>query len=193
MSKEHEDLTSIHPFAFVDDSDPGAVGADKGWIDTDHQIPELKYRNGDNDDWVSLTGGTDSVRLLQKTVWPLADAPFTIFNMPAGKNMLLDKIVIVALTDLTSTMAGSELSFVDSVTSYSLLFSLDSSQQWDKFNRGAGMNFGGVVTFTSFYDGNVYHDFPVIGGDLVTGVSPSTIAVDEVLVFIYGTLIDPVY
>jgi hypothetical protein len=48
----HADLTSIHPGAYVDSADPGAVGAKKLWIDTtDANAPILKKRNAGDTDW----------------------------------------------------------------------------------------------------------------------------------------------
>lgn len=48
---QHADLTSIHPFAYVGSSDPGAVGANKGWIDTTTTPPILKKRKSDDSGW----------------------------------------------------------------------------------------------------------------------------------------------
>lgn len=48
---QHEDLTTIHPFAFVGTSDPGAVGVGKGWIDTTATPHTLKVRNASNTGW----------------------------------------------------------------------------------------------------------------------------------------------
>ena len=51
----HKDLTgeaAFHPFAYRQSSDPGAVGADIGWIDTTGSAPyPLKVRNSGNTGW----------------------------------------------------------------------------------------------------------------------------------------------
>lgn len=56
---EHKDLTSIHPFAFVSDTEPDAelLAANKGWIDTSVNPPHFKLRNEDNDGWITLIQG----------------------------------------------------------------------------------------------------------------------------------------
>lgn len=56
----HQDLTSIHLGAYVASSDPGAVGADKLWVDTSSGPPyALKKRNGADSGWedVGASGG----------------------------------------------------------------------------------------------------------------------------------------
>src|SRR4051812_32351454 len=58
---QHEDVTSIHIFAYVTSTDPGAVGAKKGWVDTTTGPPYvLKVRNNTNTGWntVGVTGFT---------------------------------------------------------------------------------------------------------------------------------------
>lgn len=51
MSIEHVDVTSIHRFAYVSNSDPGAVGANKGWVDTSGSNYIFKIRNAGNTAW----------------------------------------------------------------------------------------------------------------------------------------------
>jgi hypothetical protein len=56
---EHKDITgadALHPFAEVAASDPGAIGAYKGWIDTSVTPHVLKYRNGANSAWIVYEG-----------------------------------------------------------------------------------------------------------------------------------------
>ena len=62
MTIEHKDITgddAVHPSAFVDSADPGAVGADKHWIDTTGGTGAWvhKVRNGADSGWETLAGG----------------------------------------------------------------------------------------------------------------------------------------
>lgn len=63
----HQDLTgagAIHQFSYKQSSDPGAVGAKKGWIDTTTGPPyALKVRNDADTAWetVGSTGGSSGV------------------------------------------------------------------------------------------------------------------------------------
>jgi hypothetical protein len=53
----HKNLTgdeAIHPAAYITSSDPGAVGADKLWIDTTTDPPVLKRRNSADDGWIDV-------------------------------------------------------------------------------------------------------------------------------------------
>lgn len=52
---EHANLNSIHKFAYVQSSDPGAIGAKKGWVDTNSSPFMLKVRNDTNTGW-SIVG-----------------------------------------------------------------------------------------------------------------------------------------
>lgn len=61
----HADLTgadAVHQAAFVSNTDPGAVGANKFWIDTSAGTGAyvLKVRNAANDAWLSATAGATS-------------------------------------------------------------------------------------------------------------------------------------
>lgn len=61
----HKDITgdeAIHPAAYVQSSDPGAVGAYRLWIDTSVTPAISKYRNAGDTDWVTFGGsGTGSM------------------------------------------------------------------------------------------------------------------------------------
>lgn len=61
---DHNNLTgaiAIHPAAYVQTSDPGAVGAYKFWVDTSTAAPyQLKQRNAANSAWVNI-GVRDSL------------------------------------------------------------------------------------------------------------------------------------
>lgn len=52
MAIDHAKAKTIHKFAFISDTDPGAVGADKGWVDRSVTPPVLKVRNRNNDGWI---------------------------------------------------------------------------------------------------------------------------------------------
>lgn len=58
---EHKNIpdTELHPPARVAASDPGAIGAGRGWIDTSGSPYLLKIRNGTNTGWdtIGATGG----------------------------------------------------------------------------------------------------------------------------------------
>lgn len=71
MGFEHVNAKSIHKFAIISDIDPGAIGADKGWVDMSKTLPQLKIRNKQNDGWI-LVGG--DVVLIQQQVADLARA-----------------------------------------------------------------------------------------------------------------------
>jgi hypothetical protein len=60
---QHSDITkqlNHQTFHYQQDTDPGAVGAGKWWLDTtvltegEIQYSRLKYRNDANDGWVTL-------------------------------------------------------------------------------------------------------------------------------------------
>ena len=52
--RRHGDAKTIHLFAYVQPTDPGMVGAKKGWVDTSGSTPILKFRNADNSGWVAV-------------------------------------------------------------------------------------------------------------------------------------------
>lgn len=54
MAIEHENAAQIHKFAFVAGSDPGAVGAYKGWVDTSVTPYRFKVRNAGNSAWEDI-------------------------------------------------------------------------------------------------------------------------------------------
>lgn len=58
MSIQHRNLSgadAVHPAWYVSASDPGAVGADKGWVDTSAGPPyQLKKRNTGNTAWEAI-------------------------------------------------------------------------------------------------------------------------------------------
>lgn len=59
----HKNLTgdeAIHQAAYIQSSDPGAVGADKLWIDTTTDPPQLKRRNSSDDGWVTVINQSNS-------------------------------------------------------------------------------------------------------------------------------------
>ena len=57
MARNHEDALSIHKGAYVSSSDPGAVGAQKLWVDTSSGPPfTMKVRNAGNSAWQAVGG-----------------------------------------------------------------------------------------------------------------------------------------
>ncbi len=56
MGTKHKDAKDIHKFAYVSDVDPGAIGADKGWVDMSKMPPQFKVRNKNNDGWILIGG-----------------------------------------------------------------------------------------------------------------------------------------
>lgn len=56
MAVEHSNAKSIHMFAHISDIDPGAIGADKAWVDPATSPPKLKIRNKQNDGWITIGG-----------------------------------------------------------------------------------------------------------------------------------------
>ena len=61
---QHRNLSGdkLHePFSYVQDDDPGAVGAGKYWLDTSSEPYALKRRNEADDDWVEIGGGGSAV------------------------------------------------------------------------------------------------------------------------------------
>ena len=61
---QHSNLTgsaAVHPAAYVSSSDPGAVGANKLWIDTTTASYRLKIRNATNAAWVTVQNPVTTV------------------------------------------------------------------------------------------------------------------------------------
>lgn len=54
MAIQHEDAAHIHKFAYVSGSDPGAVGAYKGWVDTSATPYRFKIRNAGDTAWLDV-------------------------------------------------------------------------------------------------------------------------------------------
>lgn len=83
-TKNHKDATTIHLFAYVTPSDPGAVGAKKGWVDTGTGPPyQLKVRNLSNTGW-DVVGSTSAGHVIQ--VNGVALPPRSILNF-VGANV----------------------------------------------------------------------------------------------------------
>jgi hypothetical protein len=64
MSINHKNITEadLHPFAVISASDPGAIGAGKGWIDTTSGFV-LKKRNSGNSGWDIISNVTTGSKL----------------------------------------------------------------------------------------------------------------------------------
>jgi hypothetical protein len=81
----HENATKIHFFAYVAATDPGAVGAKKGWVDTSSGPPyQLYVRNSGNTSWDAVgivTGGgsgtVTSVSLAMPSQFGVTGSPVT--------------------------------------------------------------------------------------------------------------------
>src|SRR5690606_37379104 len=65
---------AAHPLGYVQDSDPGAIGADRPWQDTSGSASGYytpKTRNGDDDGWLTANathlGGTAAADYAQKS------------------------------------------------------------------------------------------------------------------------------
>lgn len=61
---EHRNITgldALHPFHIRQAGDPGAIGADKGWLDTSVSPPRLRIRNATNTGWDDPTASGASV------------------------------------------------------------------------------------------------------------------------------------
>lgn len=57
---EHRNITgldAVHPFTIRQAADPGAIGADKGWLDDSIAPPKLKVRNATNTGWEIPSAG----------------------------------------------------------------------------------------------------------------------------------------
>ena len=111
----HKDLTgdaAIHPAAYVQTDDPGAVGAKKLWIDiTDPDVPLYKVRNDADDGWDDITpaGTTELAGLTDVDLTGLSDGDVLIWDTGTSKWVALDPTLLppvaVALDDLSDVNA----------------------------------------------------------------------------------------
>lgn len=82
----HADSPGIHKGAYVQATDPGAVGADKLWVDTSTAAPYLlKRRNAANSGW-------DAVGLRAVTSADIADGTLVDVDISASANIALSKL-----------------------------------------------------------------------------------------------------
>lgn len=60
---QHKELGSVHLFAYVSETDPGAIGPQKGWVDTGLGVGNylLKIRNDADDGWVVVSPNNQEV------------------------------------------------------------------------------------------------------------------------------------
>lgn len=99
---EHKNIpdTELHPPARVAASDPGAIGAGRGWIDTSGSPYLLKIRNGTNTGWdtIGATGiaigdavgsGTSGSVLFVDSSGNLAQANANAYINPSTAELLL--------------------------------------------------------------------------------------------------------
>jgi hypothetical protein len=204
MAIQHEDATGIHKFAYVQALDPGAVGAYKGWVDTSNPTPVLKVRNAVNSGWDSLgvlgssIVGTpaNTVGLLQRTRWNLSQASETILTVPAGKNVILNKIVLTALVDTTAEINAYEVWFDSGGQNLTGQLYNRATIFWGDFAKGLGLAGPGYTGgLSARYDpitGFIY-DFGILQADLVAETDyPGTIPHD-IDIFVFGTVIDNIF
>jgi len=115
---QHVDLTSIHRFAFVSSSDPGAVGVYKAWVDSTTTPHVLKLRNSDNNGWIligevitgsNLGGGADVFKtrtndaLEFRTITPSATNPCINITETANEIEVSVDLVELAAQGFIST------------------------------------------------------------------------------------------
>lgn len=77
----HKDLSgakAVHQFAYVQATDPGAVGASKAWVDTDTTPPTLKVRNAANNGWIVVSGNDDAADVIEAFAYVQAADPGTV-------------------------------------------------------------------------------------------------------------------
>jgi hypothetical protein len=86
---EHRNITgldALHPFTIRQAVDPGAVGADKGWLDTSTDPPTLRVRNATNTGWdAPQATAVDQLPLVQDRAarditYPVPSAGRRVFN-----------------------------------------------------------------------------------------------------------------
>lgn len=118
---QHADLTSIHRFAYVQSSDPGAVGAYKGWLDTTTNPPVLKYRNAGDSAWVtaldittavnavvnSAPGALDTLDELAAALGDDANFATTVTNALALKAPLANPTFTGTVAGITAAMVSA--------------------------------------------------------------------------------------
>src|SRR5688572_21879169 len=98
MSIQHANLNSIHKFAYVQELDPGAIGAYKGWVDTSSSPYILRVRNSTNTGWdevgSSIGGGSGG------DLTTLADYDGTLSGAVAEIGTT-DKVILSVVTPIT--------------------------------------------------------------------------------------------
>lgn len=136
---QHSDVTSIHRFAYVTGTDPGAVGAYKAWVDTSYTPPRLKLRGAANAFWVDVgIWDTDLVAIANLT--PAED---DVLQRKAG--VWTNRSIAQLKTDL-NLVIGTNVQGYD--TELAALASLVSST--DKLPYFTGSGTAGTTTFTAF-------------------------------------------
>lgn len=117
MDVQHKDLTSIHLFALISDTDPDTtLGANKAWVDTTDPVhPQLKLRNADNDDWIDL-GLVNGITML--------------LGVSSGSN-----IVLSTSEGLAVIQAGAGLASIE----------MDANTQVIRFTASGGLELNGLA------------------------------------------------
>jgi len=103
--------SAIHPFAYVQSTDPGAVGANKGWLYSAAGAPYQAYvRNSGNTAWVAVGSGLrDAVKatLSADQAIPTAIATALLPTTEAYDNNTLHYTQTTAITGTVTKTASS--------------------------------------------------------------------------------------
>ena len=191
MAIDHKDATHIHKFAYVAGTDPGAVGAFKGWVDTSGQYPILKYRNPANTGWISVDNQRPRSELVSTTTWDInGDGTIDIYVPPVGKYLLVDRITIAATGDMTGRADGIEIWFTCGSTNVMTNLYGTSSVPINGFNNGTGFTSAGhIVSFVGRYDesSQEWGDFGMITTNLRVHASSITLGAPPLIIYVFGT------
>jgi len=203
MAIQHADSAQIHKFAYVQPTDPGAVGAQKGWVDTSNPTAFLKVRNDANSGWVnlgvlgsSIVGSpANSLALLQRTRWVLTEGTtINVLTVPFGKNAILNKIVVTALADATA-LNPDELSFTAGAQNLTGQVYDRPSIYFGDFAKGlglAGPGYAGSIQGRYDPDTGFIYEFGIIDTDLYASTTNPGFIPHALDIFVFGTMIDAI-
>lgn len=204
MAISHENAAHIHKFAHVQATDPGAVGAKKGWVDTSNPTYVLKVRNDANSGWInvgvlgsSIVGTVaNASALLQRTrvQVEVGQPSTTVLIVPAGRNAIIERIVLTAITDATA-INTDEVSFVSGAQNLTGQIYDRASIFFGDLAKGQGLGgpgFAGSLQGRYDPDTGFIYDFGIIDADLVMSHTYAGFVPYEVDVFVFGTMIDDI-